>query len=136
MSKLLIWLTLFIAVVLEGAVTTLPLVVLTLLVFSVVTKKQELLVVAFFSGLLLDIVRLSSLGQTSLFLLIFIFVVLLYDRKFEIQTLPFVAASSFLGSLAYLMIFVHNQIFMQALTSSIIALLLFKLLSKPKISLV
>ena len=65
-------------------ITTLPLVLIVLLCFSVVFKKPWVFVLAFFMGLILDLLQLRHLGQTSLFFIVFLIVVFMYDRRFKI----------------------------------------------------
>lgn len=116
---------LFAAIFLESSFISFPFTFLFLLVLTITAKKQWIFAVSFLSGVLLDLLRLETLGQTSLFFVIFFFIVLLYDKKFDIQTYPFVLISSFLGSLLYLLIL--GSLFLeQAIASSLMAILLFK----------
>ncbi len=111
---------------LQGSVTTLPLIILFFLNAAVVTKKNWIFPASFLTGLVIDIFLLNTMGKTSLFLLIFLFVVLLYDKKFDIQTFPFVFLASFIGSLIYLATISHApNIFIQAASSAIISIFLF-----------
>jgi len=107
-------------------ITTLPLVLIVLLYLAIIFKRPMLFALAFFSGLFLDLFLLRILGQSSLFFAIFLVIVLLYERKFEIKTLPFVFIASFLGALFYLLTYGNDYIFVQALVSSVIAVLLFQ----------
>lgn len=116
------------------AITTLPLVLIVILCLYIVFKMPMLFTLAFFTGLILDVFLVRTLGQTSLFFLIFLILVLLYERKFEIKTNPFVFAGSFLGALLYLLVFGYNYVFAQAAVSSVIAVLLFHFFSKFKMS--
>ena len=121
-------LILFFATILE-AITTLPLVLIVLLCLAVIFEKTWIFALAFFMGLLLDLFQLRNLGQTSLFFIVFLIIVWLYEGKFEIKTNPFVFLSTFVGTFFYLIFFGYNYVFGQALVSSIIAVLLFKALS-------
>jgi len=111
-----------------STITTLPFILIVLLCFSVVFKTRWIFVLAFFAGLYLDIIFVRILGQSSIFFIIFIFLLFLYERKFEIQSIPFVFFASFLGSAGYLFMVNSNYIFMQAVVSSIFAVLIFKFL--------
>lgn len=117
-------------ILIEGTLTSLPLSLLLLLNIAIITKKTWVFAVAFLAGLLLDVLTLNPLGKTSLFFLIFIFIVLIYDRKFEIQTYPFVLISSFFGSLAYLLIFGYPGVLAQAAFACAVAVLFFFILRK------
>ncbi len=111
-------------------ITTLPFILILLLCLAVVFKTSWVFVLAFFTGLFLDLSQVGVLGQSSIFFIIFIFLLFLYERKFEIQTLPFVFFAAFLGSLSYLLVFGYDHVFTQALVSGIVAILLFKLLAR------
>lgn len=124
---ILIFILIF-AVVLE-TITTLPLVLIVLLYLAIIFKRPMLFALAFFSGLFLDLFLLRILGQSSLFFIVFLIIVLLYERKFEIKTKPFVFLSTFVGTLFYLLLSNYDYVFAQALVSSVIAVLLFKVLS-------
>ena len=110
---------------LEGTVTTLPLVLLCLLVWSILRQDIHVFVAAFFAGLALDIFAVRLLGSTSLFFLIFIFLILLYQKKYEINSYPFMLVSSFFGSVGFLVLFGYAHVFEQALLSSMIAVGIF-----------
>ncbi len=118
-------LILFFAIILE-AITTLPLILIVLLCLTIVFKRSWIFGLAFFMGLFLDLYLVRNPGQTSLFFIVFLIIVLLYERKFEIKTKPFVFLSTFVGTLFYLLLFNYDYIFAQAFASSIVSLLLFR----------
>ena len=119
----------FILTMLQGSVTTLPLVILFFLNAAVVAKKTWIFPISFLTGLVLDILLLNPMGTTSLFLVIFLFIILLYDKKFDIQTFPFVFLASFIGSLTYFIAILHiPNIFTQAIISAVISTLSFWIL--------
>lgn len=115
---------------LESSVTTLPLVFLTLFCLAVLTRKEWIFVIAFIAGVFLDALSFRVLGQSSLYFILYIFLVFLYERKFEISTKYFVFIASFLGSLGFLIIFSYNNVVLQSLMSSIIGILIFSILSR------
>ena len=115
---------------LESSVTTLPLVFLALLCLAVLTRKEWVFVIAFIVGVLLDAFSFRALGQSSLYFIIYIFLVFLYERKFEISTKYFIFIASFLGSFGFLIIFSYNNLVLQSLVSSIIAVSVFSILSR------
>lgn len=100
-------------------------IVFILLTFLAFVSKTWIFFLAFFMGIILDLMLFRFLGATSLFLTTFLFLIFLYEKKFEIHTLPFVLIVSFVGSALYLMIFGYNYVLQQALVSSLIAVLLF-----------
>lgn len=115
---------------LESSITTLPLVFLTLLCFAVLTRKEWIFVIAFIAGLALDALSFRALGQSSLYFILYIFLVFLYERKFEISTKYFIFIASFLGSFGFLIIFSYNNLVLQSLISSIIGVLIFSIFSR------
>jgi len=116
---------------LEATVTTIPLVFLLLLFLTLLYRSYWIFLIGFLSGILLDVVLFRTLGMTSLFFVSFSFIVLMYQRKFEISTLPFVFAASFLGSFIYLLLFsAGNLIIFQAAFCAIVAMLVFKLIHR------
>lgn len=119
----------FIALFLEGTITTIPLTLLALIILLLQKREQWIFPLACVSGIFLDIMTMRQLGMTSMFFTFFLFFILLYEKKYEIQTLPFVAAVSFFGSLLYLFLLTIHPLFLQALTSCLIASMLFFLYS-------
>jgi hypothetical protein len=120
----LIFLLLF-SIILEGTITALPLVLICLICMTIVLRDSSIFLLAFLAGILLDAFALRSLGGTSIFLLFMVFLILLYQRKYEINTYPFVLIASFVGSFLYLMIFGYNEALLFAFVSTVVAVLLF-----------
>ena len=132
------WLLLFLAVFLEGVLTTLPLALILLAVFYAVKREMWLFIAAFFAGILLDLILVRTIGTSSLFFVIFLFVEEIYGRKFETQTLPFILLAAFIGSFLYLLIFHfmilgQTLIFQQSIVASMLVLGVFKLLKYLKL---
>ena len=120
-----------IALILEASVTTLPLVLIAVLVFSVIVHREWVFALALVLGLILDAMTLKTLGSSSIFFVIFIFLVFLYERKFEISTKPFIFLACFLGSILYLQIFkLQDFLFLQGLISAILGTIVFIFLKK------
>lgn len=118
-------LLLFISIILEATITTIPLVFITLFCFLIFRRNGIIFPFAFFAGLILDIVLLRVPGTTGIFYLLVLLLVSLYQRKYEIYSAPFVAVASFFGSLLFLNVFHYEQIFLQTVISTIIAVILF-----------
>lgn len=123
--SLLVWVFFVCCLILEGTISSIPLVLLFLLVLYVLFKKSWVFFVAFGTGIVLDILYLQSLGATSLFFIFFLLVIVLYEKKFEITTIPFVLYASFLGSGLFLWVFGYEHVFLQALFSSVLGVVLF-----------
>lgn len=127
---------LIILIFLEGTVITLPLTLVCLLCLTIYKRGVVVFPIAFFAGLLLDLLRAHAVGYSSLFFVTFVFLILLYQRKYEINSYPFVAAASFFGGLGYLGIFRGGNVVTQAFINSIVAiilLLILRLSQKSKI---
>jgi len=77
-------LLIIISVFLEGTVTTLPLTLVCLLCLTIYKREGIVFLIAFLAGLLLDILRVNMVGESSLFFVVFVFLILLYQRKYEI----------------------------------------------------
>src|SRR5579859_4109628 len=118
MQWFFLFLLLFIALILESTITTMPLVLIILFCAIIVFRKSGVFVLSFFSGLILDSVTLQTLGKSSIFFLIFLTAALLYGRKFEVQSIPFVFLFSFLGSTMYLWYFGYQYIFIEGIVSA------------------
>lgn len=119
---------LIISILLEGTVTTLPLILICLLLLMIIKRDGSVFPVAFFAGLFLDAMTLHRMGGASIFFLVFVFLIFLYQKKYEIYSYPFVFAASFFGGWAFLAIFGYHGVIQQALCSSIIAVLLLVIL--------
>jgi cell shape-determining protein MreD len=119
---------LIIAIFLEGTVTTLPLVLVCLLCLTIIRRDWVVFPAAFVAGLLLDTLLVHKVGGASIFFLLYVFLIFLYQRKYEINSYPFVFTASFFGSLLFLLVFGFSNIFSQAVISSLIAVVLFAIL--------
>lgn len=115
------------SILLEGAITTFPLTLLLLFSVYVFTRGTWIFMIAFISGFFLDILSFKTPGTSSLLFLSFIFILTLYERKFELRTINFVLISCFLGSFLYLIILGYNYALLQAVISSLMAVLFFKI---------
>lgn len=120
---------LLIMVLIEATFITIPLVLIFLINFLVIEKKSWVFPAAFCFGLMLDILTLRYLGSTSLFFVTFLFIINLYERKFETSNLFFVLFASFVGSFFYLTIFGIRLAFSQSVIASITGFLIFYLMT-------
>ena len=116
---------------LESSVTTIPFVFIVLLSFFVLERKEWVLFLALITGFFLDAITFRPLGLSGLFFSVFLFIVFIYERKFEIATVPFVLTASFIGSLFYLWIFYPKGIVvLESVFSAILGVLVFVLFSR------
>lgn len=122
---------LLLSLVLEVSVTTIPLVFLVLLSLTVIYREENLFFFAFLFGILLDLFLVKTLGLSSVYMVFVMFLILIYQRKFEIATNYFVFIASFLGSLGFLFFLGYNNlVVLQSLTSGFLGVLIFILLKK------
>lgn len=119
---------LLICIVLQGTVTSVPLALVVLLVLIIMNRSAFVFVLAFIAGLLLDAILLFPLGLTSMFFLGFLFLVLLYQRKYEIYTIPFAMIASFSGSFIYLFLLHFENIIVQSIICAAFSFILIGLL--------
>ncbi|HSX40098.1 MAG TPA: hypothetical protein VLF68_00645 [Candidatus Saccharimonadales bacterium] len=117
-----ILLLLIAGLVLESTVTTLPLILIILILATVTAKSQSVFALAFVFGLLLDLFAMRTIGVSSIFLLVCIWLIFLYQRKFEIRTYYFVFLSTGIASFFFLMLFSQKDIIPEVLLSSIISI--------------
>ncbi len=118
----------------EISITTLPLIIGAFILLAVIWRSNWIFFAAFIAGIFFDILTFHSIGITSIFLVLLVFLIFLYQNKFEIETLPFVFLSSFIASGAFLIFQNYNNIFLQSFIVGIIVLGIFKLLSSQKIN--
>jgi hypothetical protein len=85
---------------------------------------------AFVAGLALDASFFQIIRAIKFIFCCFIFLVFLYQRKFEIATKYFILIASFLGSFGFLIIFSYNNLVLQSVFSSIIGVLIFAIFSR------
>ncbi len=130
MKNLILFTSFILALLLEVTVVRLPLVLFLLLIIFVRKKNSELFVFALFIGILLDILNLQRIGITSIFFLSLLFLVHLYDRKYEINTLPFVLISCVGCVLGQGLIIYNSVIWIHILASIFIGGAIFFLSSK------
>jgi cell shape-determining protein MreD len=126
-----IWILCFILLVtilIESTFTTVPITLILLINYLVLEKKSWVFAAAFFAGLALDILSLRFLGSTSLFFVSLLFIINLYERKFETFNVFFILFSSFVASFLYLNIFAIRLVMSQAILSALISCLAFYLL--------
>ncbi|PIP75049.1 MAG: hypothetical protein CO135_00830 [Candidatus Levybacteria bacterium CG_4_9_14_3_um_filter_35_16] len=99
------WPVFITAFIIEIVLTSTPLVLLMLLNIFVIEKKDWIFLLAFFSGIIFDVVSLRVIGITSIFLITVLFLVGLYEKKFETSSIYFIFTISFISSAIYLEIF-------------------------------
>lgn len=125
---------LLIALFLEISVTNIPLVLLVLIPACIVYRHYSVFIMAFIFGIFLDILTFKTVGLSSLFFISVMFLILIYEKKFEIKTNYFIILASFLASFAFLFIFGHKYLIETSIISVLIGLLIFQVFNKSNIS--
>jgi len=124
---------LILSVFLEGTLTSLPLVLLSLILLTVLKRDRRVFGIAFLSGIFLDLLLVRSLGQTSVFFLIMVLFIFLYERKYEITSLLFVSMGTLISATLYFFVFPTPEGFVQIISVTLLAVVLFSLLTKTRI---
>jgi len=115
---------------LEGTVISLPFSFLSLIFLATTRKHVSVFFLAIVNGLILDLITLRPLGITGIFYTVFLFLLFLYERKYETSTLPFILSAVFVGVLIYSVIFSNTHITLQIILSIIIITLVYSLSAK------
>jgi hypothetical protein len=111
-------LLLLLAVFLQGSVTTIPLPFILLVVLYCFYQSDWVFLSAFLSGIFLDILLVQTVGMSSIFFVVSLFLIFLYQRKFEIASYYFVFFALLIGSGLYSLIFgIQNGIGIALLTA-------------------
>ena len=125
MMRAALFFLLFCSFFLEITITSMPLLLLVFLFFWLATRDPIIFPVAFVLGIFFDLQSVGTIGVSSLFFVLFLGVIVLYERKFEIETFPFVFASSAIGSCLFLLLLGYHHVFEQAILIGCIALVIF-----------
>ncbi len=123
-----LFILLFLIIIFLSGITTIPISIPLVIVTAVLFKKSWVFSVALGLGLFLDLISMRVLGYTGLVFIIFVFLVRLYERKFETQTLTFIFFATLIGSFVYLSIFHYSNVLLQSFVDALLAILLFKFL--------
>lgn len=121
MKYFLIGLALAASLFLETTFLSLPLVLLSLILLGVLFREEWIFPVAFVMGILLDMLSFHTLGMSSIFFVVMLGIIFLYQRKYEIQSIQFVTISTFLAALSYGFIFSSTYVLGQAVVLGILA---------------
>lgn len=121
---LLILLTIFFS-----GLSTVPLSVGLIILCAVLFKRSLVFFLAFGLGLYLDLAFVSTPGQTSLVLSTIVFLIKLYERKFEIRTANFVFMATTISSIFYLWTLNPQMIFLRSLGCAVFTVIIFKIVN-------
>ena len=121
---------LFLSLFLQASIITTPISLLILIVFYCFYQDEWIFFAAFLSGVILDIVLVQYVGITSGYFLICIFLISLYQRKFEVSSYYFLSLYIFFSTVFYAWIFSIRQPLLVAIMSSFIGIGYFWILRK------
>jgi len=122
MKPYLILIPIFFLAILQGAFLKLNLVLLLVLTWATFRPPKEVILIAFTSGLLLDLAKGMPLGLSSLLLLITCYLLLLYRRRFDSLHPVFLPVFVFLASVIYFLIFNRYWYWLESLILALLAL--------------
>src|SRR5579864_2263059 len=125
MKFFLLFLLLFLALFFEATILQLPFVLFILCFLAVVYRSEWVFPVALLSGLVLDALLFRPLGLSSLFFLLFLFLVFLYEKKLELRSIWFVGMICGFGTICYVLFFGYSFLIMQIILSICLSVLLF-----------
>lgn len=135
MKYVLFFILLCICIFFQISSTFLPLSFIILLVWGIESENIIPLLLAFVSGIIIDISLLNDLGQSSLYFLIALLLVFLYERKFEVKSIQFVFFASFFSTLLYFLLFHGSFYILESFLCSLLGVGLFvfsRLVFAPK----
>lgn len=112
--------------------STIPFVLALLVFLSILEDRKKVLSLAFTGGLLLDALLFRPFGLSSVFLLIFSFLIISYQTKFEADTPIFVGVFTFGGSYLYLLLTKAPQPLLVSITITVLSLGVYKLYKRKK----
>lgn len=125
MSKFLLTICFFVAILLETSIIQLPFVLLLILVTTIMYKSEWVFIAGIFLGLLIDGLSFRHLGYTSIFYTVFLLFIFMYEQKFELRTIAFAALMSFIGGFFYFLIFGYQILIIQVILTTLAGVLLF-----------
>jgi len=122
MKPYLILIPIFLLALFQGAFLKLNLVLLLVLTWATFRPPKEVILVAFSSGLLLDLAKGMPLGLSSLIFLVASYLLLLYRRRFDSLHPVFLPIFVFLASTFYSLIFNRHWLWLESLILALLAL--------------
>lgn len=118
MYKWIVVFMLFLLTLLEGMSINLPLLLVGLILTTVLLKSEWVFVVGVILGFFLDALSFQLLGASSIFFVILLFIIFSYEKKFEIQSIPFVGAVTFASALIYGILFGIENVILEAIITT------------------
>lgn len=129
MNKVFVFLAILFFMILP-MVSVVPFAVGILAVAYVLYRNSWVFAGALVGGLVLDSLSIDRIGVSSMYLLVFLLLIFLYERKFEIQTREFVFLTALVGSVGYLLIVKGEIATLSGFLSALIAVSIFEVVTR------
>src|SRR5688500_14215901 len=107
-SRIVLLIALMLALFLDGTFLSLPLVFALCILLYVIEPKSATIVLIFFTGIVIDMLRLTTVGSTSLFLLCSCALIYIYRNTFEFKDTRVITLLPFIFAYIYANIFGYN----------------------------
>src|SRR5690242_19776769 len=111
----------FLIVIIAEIEIKLPFLLICLGIFAIINRSEWDFFLAIFLGIIIDSLSFRLIGESSIFFVIYIGLIFLYQRRFEIQTVQFVFFISAVGVFVYLLFFGSQNILLQSIVSGVLA---------------
>ena len=106
--KILLIIFLLLAFIFDGSFVSLPIVFILCVLLYVLEPKSLTVALIFFAGIILDMLRLTPIGSTSLFLLATCALIYLYRNTLELKEMQFIILPPFVFAYIYASLFHYN----------------------------
>lgn len=130
MKYLLFLILLFFSILFARFYPNFLFVISLLILFFIFLNKIFIFFLSFLTGILIDSLSFSFLGERSIYFLIILFLVFLYQKKFEVKNFWFVTISCFMGLLFYNLIFYFKFYFLFDLIVGFLSGFIFLILNR------
>lgn len=121
----MIYVALTVSAFLQSSILSIPVMIPVLLLYFIYSKNPNVFIISAIFGAFIDILLLNPIGESSIFLGIFLFVSSLYQRIFEIETFYFAAVFTFTGSLIYSYVFYPSNFVLKAIVCLMLAFIIY-----------
>ncbi|MCX6783188.1 MAG: hypothetical protein NTZ20_04345 [Candidatus Levybacteria bacterium] len=133
MQYLLISVLFLIGLLTEAMFFQIPITLILLLLLFIFYKETWVFLLALISGIIIDIILVKTIGLTSIAYLSFLFIIILYEKKFEISSRAFIGYFCFFASIVICLILGYSNIIMTSVISSFIGMILYIPLIKKRL---
>lgn len=118
--KILFSAFLFLIMLLQSSLTTMPFIVGIFVLLAVFFQKEWVALAAFLAGIIFDIMSLRPIGSVSIFLTILVSLLYIYQNKFEIQNSRFIFVVIFVACFIFLKTMNFNAVLLQSFLVSLL----------------